>query len=74
MQLVSTTRPSATSGVVNTTPSVMLALRIARVLNTTIAAAAAQVGYASPFGFSTAFKRRYGISPTAHRQHDRASM
>jgi AraC-like DNA-binding protein len=40
--------------------------------DTTIAAVAAQVGYASPFGFSTAFKRRYGISPTAHRQHDRA--
>lgn len=34
----------------------------------TIAAIAAQVGYASPFGFSTAFKRRYGISPTAHRR------
>jgi AraC-like DNA-binding protein len=34
---------------------------------TTIAVVAQQVGYASPFGFSTAFKRRYGISPTAHR-------
>jgi AraC-like DNA-binding protein len=40
--------------------------------NTTIAAVASQVGYASPFGFSAAFKRRYGISPTAHRRppHD----
>jgi AraC-like DNA-binding protein len=28
---------------------------------------AGQVGYATPFGFSSAFKRRYGISPTAHR-------
>ena len=35
--------------------------------DTTIAAVSAQVGYASPFGFSTAFKRRYGLSPTAHR-------
>jgi AraC-like DNA-binding protein len=35
---------------------------------TTIAVVAQQVGYASPFGFSTAFKRRYGISPTAHRK------
>lgn len=40
---------------------------------TTIAAVAAQVGYATPFGFSTAFKRRYGISPTAHRRHGGAS-
>jgi len=36
--------------------------------DTTVAAVAAQVGYASPFGFSTAFKRRYGVSPTAHRR------
>lgn len=36
--------------------------------DTTVAAVAAQVGYASPFGFSTAFKRRYGISPTEHRR------
>jgi AraC-like DNA-binding protein len=36
--------------------------------DTTIAAVATQVGYASPFGFSTAFKRRYGISPTGHRR------
>ncbi len=35
---------------------------------TTIAAVASQVGYASPFGFSTAFKRRYGVSPTEHRR------
>ncbi len=38
--------------------------------DTTIAAVATQVGYASPFGFSTAFKRRYGVSPTAHRRPD----
>ena len=34
----------------------------------TVAAVSAQVGYASPFGFSTAFKRRYGVSPTEHRR------
>ena len=36
--------------------------------DTTISVVAAQVGYASPFGFSAAFKRRYGVSPTAHRR------
>ncbi len=36
--------------------------------DTTVAAVAAQVGYASPFGFSIAFKRRYGVSPTLHRR------
>jgi AraC-like DNA-binding protein len=41
--------------------------------DTTIAAVATQVGYASPFGLSTAFKRRYGISPTAYRRTDRAT-
>lgn len=40
----------------------------------TIAAVAAQVGYASPFGFSAAFKRRYGISPTAHRRQYRQDV
>lgn len=33
----------------------------------TVAGVATQVGYASPFSFSTAFKRRYGVSPTEHR-------
>jgi AraC-like DNA-binding protein len=36
--------------------------------DTTVAAVSTQVGYASPFGFSTAFKRRYGVSPTEHRR------
>ena len=36
--------------------------------DTTVAAVSSQVGYASPFGFSTAFKRRYGVSPTEHRR------
>ncbi len=36
--------------------------------DTTVTAVSAQVGYASPFGFSTAFKRRFGVSPTEHRR------
>ena len=34
----------------------------------TVAAVARRVGYTSPFTFSTAFKRRYGTSPLAHRR------
>lgn len=34
---------------------------------TTIGAVARQVGYSSPFALSTAFKRRRGVSPHAHR-------
>ncbi len=33
----------------------------------TVASVAAQVGYASPFAFSTAFKKVRGLSPQAHR-------
>ena len=33
----------------------------------TVANVAAQVGYSSPFALSTAFKRRYGLSPLQHR-------
>lgn len=33
----------------------------------TVGAVARRVGYASPFTFSTAFKRGYGVSPQAHR-------
>ncbi len=33
----------------------------------TVGAVSRQVGYASPFTFSTAFKRAYGHSPAAHR-------
>ncbi len=36
--------------------------------DTTVSTVATQVGYASPFGFSAAFKRQYGISPTAQRR------
>jgi AraC-like DNA-binding protein len=34
----------------------------------TVGAVARRVGYASPFTFSTAFKRRYGTSPLTHRR------
>lgn len=33
----------------------------------TIAAVAKQVGYATPFALSSAFKRAYGVSPNTHR-------
>lgn len=33
----------------------------------TVGSVAQQVGYGSPFTFSTAFKRHYGMSPKAHR-------
>lgn len=38
----------------------------------TTAAIATRVGYGSPFAFSTAFKRRFGVSPTAFRTRNRA--
>ena len=39
----------------------------------TVGGVAAQVGYTSPFTFSTAFKRVYGASPSAHRASGRAA-
>ena len=33
----------------------------------TVGAIAHRVGYASPFSFSAAFKREYGVSPQAYR-------
>jgi AraC-like DNA-binding protein len=39
---------------------------------TTVATVAQQVGYGSPFTFSTAFKRTYGLSPKAYRDRSRA--
>jgi len=34
----------------------------------TVGAVARRVGYTSPFTFSTAFKRHYGVSPQVHRR------
>ncbi|MGP4114977.1 AraC family transcriptional regulator [Streptomyces sp. 4N509B] len=38
----------------------------------TVAAVAHQVGYADAFGFSAAFKRVHGVSPSAYREGERA--
>lgn len=38
----------------------------------TLAAVARQVGYASPFSFSTAFKKHHGLSPRAFRERQQA--
>ena len=48
-----------------------LALAADRLRDTdeTVAAVSREVGYTSPFTFSTAFKRAYGLSPLAWRQH-----
>ena len=45
-----------------------LAADLLRAGEDTIAAVARQVGYSTPFAFSSAFKRAYGISPNAHRR------
>ena len=39
----------------------------------TVGAIAREVGYGSPFTFSTAFKRAYGSSPKAYRAHGRSA-
>ncbi len=44
-----------------------LAADLLRESELTLAAVAARVGYATPFGLSTAFKRRFGLSPTMFR-------
>jgi AraC-like DNA-binding protein len=41
--------------------------------DSTVGAVARRVGYASPFTFSTAFKRRYGTSPLTHRRRTTTS-
>jgi AraC-like DNA-binding protein len=38
----------------------------------TVGQVAARVGYTSPFTFSTAFKRHYGVSPRRHRERQPA--
>ncbi|TDB73002.1 AraC family transcriptional regulator [Micromonospora sp. KC723] len=40
----------------------------------TVGAVAHEVGYADPFGFSAAFKRVHGLSPTAYRRTCRADL
>lgn len=44
-----------------------LAADLLRDPSATVGSVARAVGYTSPFTFSTAFKRVYGRSPTAHR-------
>ena len=44
-----------------------LAADLLRTGGDTIAAVARQVGYGTPFALSSAFKRQYGVSPSAHR-------
>lgn len=44
-----------------------LAADMLRLGSSTVAAVARHVGYGSPFALSSAFKRAYGISPSAHR-------
>jgi AraC-like DNA-binding protein len=46
-----------------------LAADLLRSRHNTIAAVARQVGYSTPFALSSAFKRTYGVSPTAHRTY-----
>ncbi len=40
------------------------------VSDSTVASVAAEVGYSSPFTFSTAFKRLHGVSPRAYRNRE----
>jgi AraC-like DNA-binding protein len=44
-----------------------LAADLLRTGGDTIASVARQVGYGTPFALSSAFKRRYGVSPNVHR-------
>lgn len=50
-----------------------LAADLLREPEATVGAVARQVGYSSPFTFSTAFKRVHGISPTMHRNAARSA-
>jgi AraC-like DNA-binding protein len=45
-----------------------LAADLLRHPDATVAAVAREVGYATPFALSTAFKRAYGVSPRDHRR------
>jgi AraC-like DNA-binding protein len=44
-----------------------LAADLLREPGAAVGAVARQVGYSSPFTFSTAFKRTYGVAPRAYR-------
>ena len=44
-----------------------LAADLLRDPSASVGGVAREVGYTSPFTFSTAFKRVYGVSPSAHR-------
>lgn len=48
-----------------------LAADLLRDTDDTIAAVAREVGYGSPFALSTAFSRRYSVSPTSYRRQAR---
>jgi AraC-like DNA-binding protein len=50
-----------------------LAADLLRHDNVTIAAVAGQVGYATPYGLSTAFKRQFGVSPSEYRKSSTAA-
>lgn len=47
------------------------AQRLLRETTLPVLAIAAQVGYANPAKFSSAFKKRFGLSPTAYKLHNR---
>jgi AraC-like DNA-binding protein len=49
-----------------------LAADLLREQGATVGQVAARVGYTSPFTFSTAFKRHYGVSPRRHRERQPA--
>lgn len=50
-----------------------LAADLLREPGATVITVSRSVGYQSPFTFSTAFKRAYGVSPSAHRDAGRSS-
>ena len=50
-----------------------LAADLLREPDSTVTSVARRVGYNSPFTFSAAFKRLYGVSPKAHRERQSVS-
>lgn len=51
-----------------------LAADLLREPESTVSRVAHSVGYSSPFTFSTAFKRRFGVSPQEHRRQHAAAI